>query len=89
MGLCLPVWVVENSRFLRQFYGLEHDPPFCVPGKNKTLETKLAQHFIVFEEDGETKYQKGYPSAKDSNYSAIILNVILSFILSQFWPSSA
>ena len=41
--------------------------------------------FIVFEEDGETKYKR----IGKFYYSAIILNAILSFILSQVWPSSA
>ena len=38
--------------------------------------------FIVYEEDGEVKYKR----IGKFYYSAIIVNAIISFLLSQIWP---
>ncbi|MBN1451485.1 MAG: hypothetical protein JW963_10760 [Anaerolineales bacterium] len=41
--------------------------------------------FIVYEEDGEKKYKR----IGKYYYGAIVVNAILSFIISQVWPSAA
>ena len=70
--------------FVISFFGLMLIVHFMYRAKTERFSRSWLD-FIVYEEDGQKKYKR----IGMYYYGSIIVNAVLSFIISQIWPNSA
>ena len=75
---------VKMAVFFICFIGLMTVVHFVYRAKTKRFSHSWLD-FIVYEEEGEKKYKR----IGKYYYGAILVNAILSFVISQVWPNSA